>query len=380
MLICLAVLTVSIASAAPAASVEPLPTPREPGSLQVRVVEAVRRPTSLASYGGWVAWSRYDASHHAYQLMTSNPAGQVAPVGVAENSQEFEVGLGPLRSGAVGAVFARCANAARLQGCKLDEIEIGSGDPHEKRLLVPGGGSLFRPALWGGTIAFLRVVPPGGERHPVELFEWTSGSKRLEPFALPRNKIPREELEFNKENHLQTFEGYTGEITALTLNGARVAYTRVAPYTECCTTSDLWLQRPGQRPKLMDSAGTGGGAAYGTRTYLSPTIVGPWLYSYRQYHENGLADGEPAWVRFNLASRATQQARVTFGEHEEFGGGEGDLVAVSPSAGGVTWVLRDRGLESETAALVLYLPSVRWRAIKRREGCNGHHPRRSDCL
>jgi len=377
-LIGFAVLTGLIAPVASAAEGEALPMPRLPGSLQTRLVEAVMRPTGLASYGGWVAWSRYDPVHRGYELMTSNPAGLVAPVSVAENSEEFEVGLGPLRSGAVGAIFARCKNAARAQGCNLEEIEIGSGIPHEKRLLVPGGGSLFRPALWKGRIAFLRAVPHGGYRHPVEMFEWTSGSKRLRALALPRNKIPRESLESSS----RSFDGYTGEITGLTLNGTRVAYTRVAPYLECCTVSDLWVQRPGQQPKLIDSTGTGGGAAYGTRTYLSPTIVGPWLYSYRQYHEPGLADGEPAWVRFNLTSSATQQARVAFGEHEEFGGGaegEGDLEAVLPRQGGVAWVLRDRGTRSERAAFVLSLPAVKWRTIKRREGCSGPHKRRSDC-
>lgn len=339
------------------------------------MVEAVVRPTSLTSYGGWVAWSRYDPAHHAYQLMTSSPTGQIAMVGIAENAQEFEVNLGPLRSGAVGAVFSRCANAAHHKGCRLEEIDIGSGAPDETRLLVPGGGSVFRPALWRNTIAFLRVVPHGGARHPVELFEWTSGSKRLEAFALPRNTIPREELEFDEEEHRYSFDGYTGNVTSLTLNDARVAYTRVAPYTSCCTISDLWTQRPGQRPELIDRAITGEAAARGINTYLTPEIVGPWLYTYRQYTEPSGADGEQGWVRFNLTTGATQQAQVTF---EDDGASaaerelpEGQVVsAVVPQGAGANWVLHIYE-NDEYPASVLSLPAVKWKTIKRHEPTAG---------
>jgi hypothetical protein len=335
------------------------------------MVEAVVRPTSLTSYGGWVAWSRYDPAHHAYQLMTSSPTGQITPVGIAESPQEFEVDLGPLRSGAVGAVFSRCANAAHHKGCRLEEVDIGSGTPDETRLSVPGGGSLFRPALWGATIAFLRVVPHGGERHPVELFEWTSGSKGLKAFALPRNKISREDLEFNEEEHQATYDGYTGDITSLTLNGTRVAYTRVAPYTGCCSISDLWVQRPGRMPKQIDNAVTGQAATFGKNTYLTPEIVGPWLYTYRQYYEPGGADGELGWVRFNLATGATQQAQVAF---EDNGGSAAErevpegqvLSAVVPQQAGVAWILHIHD-DDEYPASVLSLPAVKWKTIKRRE-------------
>src|SRR5664279_3192665 len=270
---------------AAAAAGELLPLPNQRGSRQAHVLETITRPTSVASYGGWAAWSRYDATHRAYQLMVRTASGEVTAMGIPGSPQPFEVSLGPLPSHGIGAVYPRCADAARHEACRLEQLAIESTGAPEKRLAVPGGGSLFRPALWKGTVAFLRAVPKGGEGHPVEMFEWTSGSKHLRALALPHNRPSASEVKEQPE--LRDTEGYVGEITALALNGTQVAYTRVVPLGEW-GRSDLWVQRPERKPKLIDRIDTGGGAAFGTRTYLAPTIAGSWLYAYRQYHEEGV--------------------------------------------------------------------------------------------
>jgi hypothetical protein len=340
------------------------PLPSEPGSLQAQSLETLTRPTSISSYGAWAAWSRYDPMHRAYRLMVRNANGAVAAMDVAENPQPFEVSLGPLPANGVGAVYPRCANAVEHEGCRLEQLAVGSIDAGETRLSVPGGGSLFRPALWKNTVAFLRVVPKGGERHPVEMFEWTAGSKHLRSLTLPRNNLSAAELAQQPE--LAGTEGYVGEITALALNGTQVAYTRVAPWGEWAI-SNLWVQRPGRRAELIDSIETGGGAAFGTRTYLTPTIAGSWLYAYRQYHERGLtgADGDPAWVRYSLSMHTAQQAQVNLGNRGEgVGDGEGPLDAVAPLGAGVIWTLQSSPAPSDEDARVLSLASVKWRSIK----------------
>jgi hypothetical protein len=340
------------------------PLPIEPGSPQVQLLETLTRPTSISSYGAWAAWSRYDSTHRAYQLVVRSANGEVAAMGIAESPQPFEASLGPLPSHGVGAVYSRCADAAEHEGCRLEQLAIESTGARETRLPVPGGGSLFRPALWKGTVAFLRTVPKGGERHPVEMFEWTAGSKHLRTLALPRNDLSSADLAGLPE--LRSTEGYVGEITALALSGTQVAYTRVAPWGEW-DISNLWVQRPGRKPKLLDSIETGGGAAFGTRTYLTPTIVGSWLYAYRQYHEEGLtgADGGPAWVRYSLSTYTAQQAQVNFGNREGSGDGEGPLDAAAPLGAGVIWTLQHSSDPSEEYARVLSLASVKWKSIKR---------------
>jgi hypothetical protein len=130
----------------------------------VQLLETLTRPTSISSYGGWAAWSRYDAVHGGYQLMVRNPDGVVSAMGVTESQRPFEVSLGPLPSGGAGAVYARCVNAVKHEGCRLEQLAIESAGARERRLAVPGGGSLFLPALWKDTVAFLRAVPHGGEK------------------------------------------------------------------------------------------------------------------------------------------------------------------------------------------------------------------------
>jgi hypothetical protein len=351
------------AAAASAAPNELSSLPNQPGSLQAQLLETIARPTSVASYGGWAAWSRYDSTHRAYQLMVRNANDSVSAMGIGESPQPFEVSLGPLPSGGVGAVYPRCANAVEHEGCRLEQLAIESTGAREQRLAVPGGGSLFRPALWKGTVAFLRAVPKGGERHPVEMFEWTSGSKHLKALALPRNSLSAAQIGESPE--LRSTEGYVGEITALALKGIQVVYTRVAPWGEW-DISNLWVQRPGQQPELIDSIETGGGAAFGTRTYLTPTIAGSWLYAYRQYHEEGLigADGGPAWVRYSLTTNTAQQAQVNFGNREGAADNEDPLDAAVPLGAGVIWTLQN-SMHSEGGARVLSLASAKWKPIKR---------------
>jgi hypothetical protein len=335
--------------------------PSEPGSQQVQSVETLARPTSISSYGGWAAWSRYDAAHRAYQLMVRDANGVVSAMGVAESPQPFEASLGPLAAGGVAAVYPRCADALQHRGCTLSQLAIESPGARETRLAVPGGGSLVRAALWKNTIAFLRAVPKGGERRPVEMFEWTAGSKHLKALALPRNSLSRTELGAQPE--LRGTEGYVGEITALALEGTRVAYTRVVPWGEW-SRSDLWVQSPGKQPKLIDRIDTGGGAMFGTRTYLTPTIAGSWLYAYRQYHEDGPWDGNPAWVRYSLTKKTAQQAEIDFGNQEGPDENEGPLDAVVPLGAGVIWMLQD-SQDAAQGAHLLSLTSIKWKPIKR---------------
>jgi hypothetical protein len=359
-LIGLVAATLSAAPIARGTAYQPSP---KPGSPQPYLQETVERPTSVASYGGWAAWSRYDASRRGYRLVMRNPNGGVAAMEIAESPAPFEVGLGPSPSGAVAAVYPRCTNAVSHRGCRLEQLAVESTSAREQPLTVPGGGSVFRPALWKGTIAFLRLVPKGGETHPVEMFEWTSGSRHLAALPLPRNSLFARAIRERRE--LRGTEGYVGNITSLALRGTQVAYTRVAPWGEW-DISNLWVQRPGQRPRLIDSIETGGGAMFGTRTYLTPTFSGSWLDAYRQYHERHLGDGDPGWVRYSLTSNTAQQAQVDLGHREGPGENEGTLDAAVPLGEGVLWTLQTSGAPEKQEAQVLSLASVTWKSIKRR--------------
>jgi hypothetical protein len=91
-----------------------------------------------------------------------------------------------------------------VRGAGWRQLAIQSPGAREQRLPVPGGGSLFRPALWKSTVAFLRAGPNGGGGHPVEMFEWTSGSKHLKALALPRNSYTAAEIKQQARSTLAT--------------------------------------------------------------------------------------------------------------------------------------------------------------------------------
>src|SRR5664280_186435 len=79
----------TLAAAAAGATGELSPLPNQPGSLQAHLLETITHPTSVSSYGGWAAWSRYDSTHRAYQLMVRNASGNVTAMGIPESPQPF---------------------------------------------------------------------------------------------------------------------------------------------------------------------------------------------------------------------------------------------------------------------------------------------------
>jgi hypothetical protein len=317
----------------------------------VTTLDNPARATGVVAYAGWAAWSRFDPASRQYALLLRSPAGTVAPAAVATRSAEFDVSLGPTAGGGVAAVYSRCARGT----CHLYELALG-GTAGERRLAVPGGGSTYDPAIWGGRIAFLRAHRGRGQRRPQDMFEWVMGSRHLLALRLPRNEYSARDLrEFPELHHT---EGVTGTIGFLTLHGSEVAYTRDAPITDAVEAADLWLERPGGAPRLLARIHTGG-AASGTRTYLSPAISGGWLYTYREG-----ADLGSAWVRFSIAGLRLQQARgVPFGDDAD-----GLVESVVPDGAGVLWTVDQAadGIPSAgDPALVQALGAVSWTSIAR---------------
>jgi hypothetical protein len=337
----------TIASTAPRLSLDGAHSPAP------SLLATVSRVTPVASYGGWVAWSRYEPAMRAYQLMVRSPAGTVTQMGAPQPLRPFEVSLGILASGGVGAVYPRCAEPIEHRECILEQLAIEAAHPREVRLSVPGAGSFFLPALWKRTVAFLRSRTVARRRFPTELIEWTIGTNHLSKLQLPNNSYYAAEIKEQPE--VRDTENAQGRITALALNGTQVAYVRVAPWGEWAR-SDLWVQKPAQHAKAIDWIGTGGGAAYGTRTYLSPTISGSWLYAYRQYHELG-----HAWVRYSLNTGRTQRAGIDLGDDSN-----GLVQAAAPLDRGVVWSLQNQTEEGlpNAGARVLSLAEVRWTTLK----------------
>jgi len=295
-------------------------------------------PTSLDSsgegvsaYGGWAAWSRYDAATKQFSLVLRSPAGTQLLPPVPERPTPFDVELGPTESG-VAAVYSRCTDYTALLGCHVYELKLGETQAGEHILAVPGGGSLHEPAIWQGRVAFLHRNPSGGSedaaqptaRRPDELFVWRRGSARPQRVLLPASK---------GERRAGWPRGLTGLISGLTLNGRALAYTTATGIQSsgfALSMFTLWYQRLGQGPRLIDQT-TAGEANVCLPSLLSPTIVGEQLYAYLHVCDPSAANLD-RWTRYDVRTRRAQRARYRF-----VSSSESSITSIVPDGGGVYW-------------------------------------------
>jgi hypothetical protein len=222
---------------------------------------------SVASYGGWAAWSRADAATGMYALITRSPLGVIAAAPVAERTSPFDVELGPTGGARVGAVYSRCADEAARGGCHLLLLELRSPQAGERSLTPAGGGSDYRPAIWRTRVAFLRKSASAAA--PDRIFVWSIGSRTATQLALPRSRGNRA---------AGWPAGLTGRVTSLAFNGMQVGYVTSSAVGTFSETT-LWFQAPGGRPELIDQQ-TGGAGSVCQPAFVSAVLSGKWLYAY----------------------------------------------------------------------------------------------------
>lgn len=314
---------------APASSDVVLDPSSSCGPLHDGIVQDCHAPT-VAEYRGWVAWSRSDTLTGEYALVIRYPNGAISLAPVAEGPSPFDVELGPSDRGVV-AVYSRCSDTFEWRGCSIYELALGTPGAVEKRLEVPGGGSVHEPAIWGNRMVLLRRNPSGGSEDPPfaghrpdNLVEWKIGSPRLSTLPLPGSR----------GTHWPT--GLTGLVAGLAFDGTQLAYETVVDvhlkkdgsYEGVIT---LWRQRLGHGLEPLAQTTSGGGSVCWPR-FLSPVLSGGWLYFY--YHAcnpTGVV-GDDRWTRYRLTGHRVQRARHTFIQQVD-----GPIFSVVPVANGVIW-------------------------------------------
>ncbi len=290
---------------------------------------------SVSAYGGWAAWSRYDAATKQFSLVLRSPTGMLLLPPVPERPTQFDVELGPTEAG-ITAVYSRCANRTTLAGCHLYELKLGETQAGEHVLAIPGGGSLHEPAIWQGRVAFLRRNPAGGSedaahptaRRPDVLFVWKRGSATLQRVPLPASK---------GERRAGWPRGLTGIISGLTLNGGALAYTTATGIKTSgfeLSMFTLWYQRLGQGSRLIDQI-TAGQANVCMPSLLSPTIVGKKLYAYLHLCDPSAANLD-RWMRYDVQTRSAQRARFQF-----VSSSESSITSIVPDGDGAYWDSED---------------------------------------
>jgi hypothetical protein len=292
---------------------------------------------SVASYGGWAAWSRAATMSGHYALMVRSAQGTISPAPVAESTSPFDVELGPTGGSGVAAVYSRCADQATRKGCHLVELSLGVAGATERKLTPPGGGSDHQPAIWDGALVFLRRNPSGGNRRPDDLLAWQIGSRKVRSLALPSSR--------GSETGGQSWpRGLTGSITALSFNGTQVAYVTnnvVGSFGE----TTLWFESLGGRPELIDQE-TGGAGNVCAPEFVSPVLGGPWLYAYLHACDPSANPNLDRLTRYRHGE--VQRARYTF-----IHSGDEGITSVVPDGAGVDW----------DAYGIRRLSTVTWRRI-----------------
>ncbi|MGD0197794.1 MAG: hypothetical protein ABSC56_07815 [Solirubrobacteraceae bacterium] len=298
-------------------------------------------PPSAVAYGGWSAWSRADATTGDFELVVRSPAGFISMPAVPERAAPFDVELGPSGSGVV-AVYSRCARVASDEGCNVFELPLAVPGATEEELAIPGGGSDHEPAIWHGTLVFLRHN--GGARRPDSLVEWRLSSRK--PTYLP---LPQSHGVTSSPNQQGWPRGLTGVVSGLMLNGSRIAYTTAVSAGDF-GMSTLWLAQLGHAPQLIDQVTAGAGNVCDPQ-FLSPVISGGWLYAY--LHDCPAGGGpisDDRFTRYSLSAATAQRADYNFIHYID-----DEIFSVVPYDGGAIY---DNGV-------VELLPSLAWRTIPR---------------
>ncbi len=115
------------------------------------------RGTGVSAYGGFLAFSAYDARTRRFRLMIRRPGARAEPLPVPARRVAFDVDLGPSSRGGVAAVYSRCRSERARRGCDVFRFEIDRGR-RERRLrsVSTRRGSERLPSLWRSRIAFVR--------------------------------------------------------------------------------------------------------------------------------------------------------------------------------------------------------------------------------
>lgn len=296
---------------------------------------------TVAAYDGWVAWSHPDPITGDFQLALRDSQGTEFAAPVPEREAPFDVSLGPSADGVV-AVYSRCTDEVDLLGCAIVELRLsavatttplagGSTDTSgtselagatapETTLAVPLSGSLHAPAIWNNRLVFL---------HRDRIYSWTVGARQAMELSFPSS------------------DGNPGLISGLSLNGTEVAYTTSPSGT--VVIQGLWVQSLGRAPRFIEGITVGQGADCASM-FLSPTILGSYLYAFHQDCDQF----EPKrWERYSLKSAATYRGDVDFQD-----GADNEIHSVVPDRGGVTWI-------SPVTGAILHLANVPWKPVTR---------------
>ena len=150
----------------------------------------------MSAYGGDVVWSQYDSASMRWTLRRWH-GGVESRVPIPSRDVPFDADVGPDVSGRPVVVYSRCAVEpdgpptgfepspawARARGCHLHEFDLLRGRDHRLRTLDARDASDTTPAIWRGSVAFVRRVRQG---YPEIVIDRNGRVSRLPTGSVPR--------------------------------------------------------------------------------------------------------------------------------------------------------------------------------------------------
>jgi hypothetical protein len=117
------------------------------------VVANLVRDTPVSAYGGWLAWSDYDAESQRYRLVLQ-VGDQTVPAAMRDSARAFDVSLGPDARGRIVALYTRCRTGDR--GCDIYRYDVLARREHKLAGVSSPSLDEAWPAQWRQRITFVR--------------------------------------------------------------------------------------------------------------------------------------------------------------------------------------------------------------------------------
>jgi len=114
------------------------------------------RDAPVAGYGGWKAWSQFDAKTARYTLMFGHPDDSVGVSPLPPSPTPWDVSLGPDADGGVVAIYRSCGS----RGCDLRRLEVSAFNGRDEPLPSVSSPhySEATPTIWRSTVVFTRRI------------------------------------------------------------------------------------------------------------------------------------------------------------------------------------------------------------------------------
>jgi len=126
-----------------------------PAAAAPQLLAREQAPFTAAAARGVVAWSAFDPGTGRYRLKLLRD-GTVSTPAIADRGAPFDVDLGRLTGGNVGAVYSRCADDEVRGGCDLHLFDLDAGRERKLTSVSSPSRSELHPSLDGGQVAFAR--------------------------------------------------------------------------------------------------------------------------------------------------------------------------------------------------------------------------------